>query len=75
MSEERRTVLVVGAGFAGIGCAKELAKDDGIHVTLVDKHNYQQFMPLLYQVATSQLAPSDVATDIRASSASRRTWT
>ena len=58
--------IIVGAGFAGIGCAKELAKHDDLHVTLIDKHNYSQFMPLLYQMATAQLAPSDVALNIRA---------
>jgi NADH:ubiquinone reductase (H+-translocating) len=59
-------VVIVGAGFAGIGCAKELAKhDDDVHVTLIDKHNYHQFLPLLYQVATYQLSSSDVAMDIR----------
>jgi NADH dehydrogenase len=58
-------VVIVGAGFAGIGCAKELAKHDDVHVTLIDKHNYHQFLPLLYQVATYQLAASDVAMDIR----------
>jgi NADH dehydrogenase len=66
VTDEQRRVIVVGAGFAGIGCAKELAKHDDVHVTVIDKHNYQQFMPLLYQVATSQLAASDVAMDIRA---------
>jgi NADH dehydrogenase len=65
VKDASRRVIVVGAGFAGIGCAKELAKHDDVRVTLIDKHNYQQFMPLLYQVATSQLAPSDVAMDIR----------
>jgi len=59
-------VVIVGAGFAGIGCAKELAKhDDDVHVTLIDKHNYHQFLPLLYQVTTYQLSASDVAMDIR----------
>jgi NADH dehydrogenase len=58
-------VVIVGAGFAGIGCAKELAKHDEVHVTLIDKHNYHQFLPLLYQVATYQLSASDVAMDIR----------
>jgi NADH dehydrogenase len=57
-------VVIVGAGFAGLGCAKELAKHD-VRVTLLDQHNYHQFQPLLYQVATSQLAPSDIAFDIR----------
>ncbi len=58
-------VLIVGAGFAGLGCGKELAGHDDVSVTLIDRHNYHQFQPLLYQVATSQLAASDIATDIR----------
>jgi NADH dehydrogenase len=58
-------VLIVGAGFGGLGCAKELAKHPDVRVTLFDKHNYHQFQPLLYQVATSQLAASDIAIDIR----------
>jgi len=57
-------VVIVGAGFAGLGCAKALAKHD-VRVTIVDQHNYHQFQPLLYQVATSQLAASDIAFDIR----------
>jgi NADH:ubiquinone reductase (H+-translocating) len=64
--EEKTTeVVIVGAGFAGIGCAKELAKRHDVHVTLLDKHNYHQFLPLLYQVATYQLSPTDVAMDLR----------
>jgi NADH dehydrogenase len=58
-------VLIVGAGFAGLGCAKELAKHAHVRVTLIDKHNYHQFQPLLYQVATAQLAQADIAFDIR----------
>jgi NADH dehydrogenase len=61
-----KEVVIVGAGFAGLGCARELAKQgDDVHVTLIDKHNYHQFLPLLYQVATYQLAPVDVSADIR----------
>jgi NADH dehydrogenase len=63
---EPKEVVIVGAGFAGLGCAKELAKhDEGVRVTLIDKHNYHQFLPLMYQVATYQLAPVDVSADIR----------
>jgi NADH dehydrogenase len=58
-------VVIVGGGFAGIGCAKRLAKHDDVQVTLIDRHNYHQFQPLLYQVATSQLAPSDAAFSLR----------
>ena len=63
-SGETPHVVIVGAGFAGLGCARELAKQD-VRVTLIDRHNYHQFQPLLYQVATSQLAASDIAFDIR----------
>ena len=46
--------MIVGAGFAGVACAKELGKH-GVAVTLIDKNTYHQFQPLLYQVATAQL--------------------
>ena len=58
------TALVVGGGFAGIACAKQLSKH-GVHVTLVDRHDYTQFQPLLYQVATAQVNVTDVARPIR----------
>jgi NADH dehydrogenase len=60
-------VVIVGGGFAGLGCARRLAKHDGIRVTLIDKNNYHQFQPLLYQVATAELGSSDVATSLRQS--------
>jgi NADH:ubiquinone reductase (H+-translocating) len=59
-------VVIVGGGFAGLGCAQRLVKSDRVHVTLIDRNNYHQFQPLLYQVATSQLAPSDIAHSLRA---------
>src|SRR4051812_2169564 len=69
MSHDRtngqRHVVVVGGGFAGVGCARRLAGRDDVRVTLIDRNNYHQFQPLLYQVATSQLAPSDVAYSLR----------
>ena len=58
-------VVIVGGGFAGVACARELAKHDDIHVTLVDRNDYHQFQPLLYQVATSMLAPRDIAYPLR----------
>jgi len=60
-----RHVIVVGGGFAGVGCVKRLAREDGVRVTLIDRHNYHQFQPLLYQVATSQLASTDIAFSLR----------
>jgi NADH:ubiquinone reductase (H+-translocating) len=62
---EHRHVVIVGGGFAGLGCAQRLAKHDDVRVTLIDRNNYHQFQPLLYQVATSQLAPSDIAHSLR----------
>jgi NADH dehydrogenase len=54
------TAIVVGGGMAGVACAAELADRD-VDVTLIDRHNYTQFQPLLYQVASSQLPAEDVA--------------
>src|SRR6516165_9933868 len=58
-------VVIVGGGFAGLGCARALARRPGVRVTLLDKNNYHQFQPMLYQVATSQLSPGDVAYSLR----------
>src|SRR3954468_21777934 len=58
-------VVIVGGGFAGVGCARRLAGRDGVRVTPIDRNNYHQFQPLLYQVATSQLGSSDVAFSLR----------
>jgi NADH dehydrogenase len=59
------SVVIVGGGFAGVGCAKQLAKH-GVHVTLLDRNNYHQFQPLLYQVATAELSTNDIARPLRA---------
>jgi NADH dehydrogenase len=58
-------VVIVGAGFGGLSAAKALAKAP-VHVTLIDKRNHHLFQPLLYQVATAGLAPTQIATPIRA---------
>jgi len=57
-------VVIVGAGFGGLFAAKALARAPA-DVTLIDRHNYHLFQPLLYQVATAGLPPSDVAWPIR----------
>jgi NADH dehydrogenase len=59
-------IIVVGGGFAGVNCAHRVAKDPDVRVTLFDKNNYQQFQPLLYQVANAILAPSNIAFNLRA---------
>src|SRR5580765_7413359 len=64
-TSDKRHVVVVGGGFAGLGCAQRLADHDDVTVTLIDRNNHHQFQPLLYQVATSQLAPSDIAHSLR----------
>jgi NADH:ubiquinone reductase (H+-translocating) len=54
----KHRVVIVGGGSAGLGCALRLADHKDVKVTLIDRNNYHQFQPLLYQVATSQLAPA-----------------
>ena len=56
-------VLIVGSGFAGIAAARSL-RGCGTDVTLIDRRSHYIFQPLLYQVATAQLAPSEMATPI-----------
>ena len=57
-------VVIVGAGFGGIACAAALGSTS-IRVTLIDRRNYNLFVPLLYQVATAALSPADIARPIR----------
>ena len=62
-SSTRSRVVILGAGFGGLAAARALAKD--ADVTLVDRHNFQTFLPLLYQVATAGLAADHVAHPVR----------
>jgi len=62
---ETKRILIIGGGFAGLNAALELGGVQGIEVTLVDRHNYHLFQPLLYQVAMAGLSPADIATPIR----------
>ena len=63
-AENKPRVLVVGAGFGGLAAVSALARH-GFAVTLADRHIYSTFQPLLYEVATAGLAPSDVAYPLR----------
>jgi NADH dehydrogenase len=57
-------VVIIGGGFGGLDAARSF---DGapVRVTMVDRHNYHLFQPLLYQVATASLSPGDIASPIR----------
>ncbi len=58
-------VVIIGGGFGGLLAAKNLGKAP-VDLTLVDRHNYHLFQPLLYQVATGGLSPGDIAAPLRA---------
>ena len=63
-----RHVVIIGGGFGGLQAARRLAKlgPTAVRVTLIDRRNHHLFQPLLYQVATAALNPSDIAHPIRA---------
>lgn len=65
MSENTPRVVIVGAGFGGLRAVRAL-RDAPVRVTLVDRRNYHLFQPLLYQVATAGLGPTDIAQSVRA---------
>jgi NADH dehydrogenase len=57
-------VVIVGGGFGGLACARSLGGAP-VRVTVIDRNNYNLFVPLLYQVATAALSPADIAQPIR----------
>ncbi|WP_246737514.1 NAD(P)/FAD-dependent oxidoreductase [Nordella sp. HKS 07] len=63
-SSRRPQVVILGAGFGGLTAAKTL-RHAPVDVTLLDRHNYHLFQPLLYQVATAGLSPAQIASPIR----------
>lgn len=64
MSEGPLRVVVVGSGFAGLNAVKTLNRAP-VEITIVDRRNFHLFQPLLYQVATAALNPSDIAYPVR----------
>ena len=64
-SENKKHVVIIGAGFAGLEAARALAEAP-VKITLLDRQNYHLFQPLLYQVATAGLSPEDIAHPVRA---------
>jgi NADH dehydrogenase len=63
-SVARKRIVIVGGGFAGIAAARALKRCDA-DIILIDRRNHHIFQPLLYQVATAVLAPSEIAAPIR----------
>jgi len=61
---KRPRVVIIGAGFAGLNCARALRRAN-VDVTVVDRKNHHTFQPLLYQVALAVLSPADIASPIR----------
>ncbi len=64
-AKNRPHVVVVGGGFAGLSTVRKLKRTD-VDVTLIDRHTYNTFQPLLYQVATAALNPGDITWFLRA---------
>lgn len=64
MAGKQPDVVIIGGGFGGLNAARKLAKAP-VQITLIDRRNYHLFQPLLYQVATAALNPSDIAYPIR----------
>lgn len=69
--DRRPHVVIIGGGFGGLAAARALARAP-VNVTLIDRRNHHLFQPLLYQVATAALNPSDIAYPIRAALAKQR---
>lgn len=61
---EKQKIVIVGAGFGGIAMAK-MFKNKPVNVLLIDQHNYHNFQPLMYQVATGGLEPASIAYPVR----------
>ncbi|MCA9957372.1 MAG: FAD-dependent oxidoreductase, partial [Anaerolineales bacterium] len=61
---QRPKVVIIGAGFGGLFAARQLAKA-AVDVLIVDRNNFHTFTPLLYQVATAALDPSEIAYPVR----------
>ena len=67
-----KEIVIIGGGFAGVNLAQKLENKEGIHVTLIDKNNYNFFPPLLYQVATGFLEVSNITYPFRKLFAGKR---
>lgn len=61
----QKRIIILGAGFAGLKLARRLAENKKFQLLIIDRNNYHQFQPLLYQVATAGLEPSSISFPIR----------
>ena len=65
-AKQRKRVVIVGGGFAGLNAAKVLGRrGHDLDVVMIDRRNHHLFQPLLYQVAMAGLSPADIAAPIR----------
>src|SRR5215468_7989709 len=71
---ERKRVVIIGGGFAGLAAARALRHADA-EIVLIDRRNHHIFQPLLYQVATAVLSPAEIAAPIRQMEAKQRNVT
>ena len=69
----QKRVVIIGGGFAGLALADKLCGDH-FQVVLVDRHNYHQFQPLLYQVASAGLEPSSISFPFRKNFSKKRNF-
>ncbi|HEX6549182.1 MAG TPA: NAD(P)/FAD-dependent oxidoreductase, partial [Gammaproteobacteria bacterium] len=60
-----KRIVIIGGGFAGLQVAKKLGGDPRLEITLLDRNNHYVFQPMLYQVATAALSPTEIACPIR----------
>ena len=71
---DKKRIVIVGGGFGGLELAKNLRKT-GMQIVLIDKHNYHQFQPLIYQVASAGMEPSPYHSHTVASFKNTKTFT
>lgn len=62
---ERKKIVIIGAGFAGLRLARKLNNHPQFSVTIIDRYNFHQFQPLFYQVATARIEPSSISFPLR----------
>lgn len=64
-SPDRKRVVIVGGGFAGLWAARALSRSESVDVLVLDRNNYHTFLPLLYQVAAAELEPEQISYPLR----------